>query len=302
MCKWTRGVNVKKLDNMGVEYNINLNEINKEEIKDLGRNIIKNNLVLVRNQNLTAERLVEICRTIGDTDKRPKNQFKYKDFDDITMVTNRRNEKGEKIGFFATEELGWHSNGNTRSLDDINESCVVFCIVKPGIDSVTSYVDTQQSYNDLPTHIRDEVDQLESWMEFKNNTFYHFEETDKELPAFEGGKRHNGSWKPLAIKHHPKMLPENCESDYVGLYFAHHFIRKFRNIETKEEYSLEDKKELWDFLMNHVYQEKYMYHHHWKEGDIIFNDQFLSFHKRNKPEGDRLLFRVGMNYNKLGYL
>jgi alpha-ketoglutarate-dependent taurine dioxygenase len=58
-----------------------------------------------------------------------------------------------------------------------------------------------------------------------------------------------------------------------------------------------DQKWLKQYLLDHVFQEKYIYHHNdWQPGDFIFMDQFHSIHKRNEVEGDRFLYRISFDY------
>ncbi len=33
-----------------------------------------------------------------------------------------------------------------------------------------------------------------------------------------------------------------------------------------------DEKSTREFLMSHIFQDKYIYHHHWKSGDFVFMD------------------------------
>lgn len=288
---------------MTYRINIDLNNATSFDIRKLGRKIIKDTLVIVRNQNLSPERLIEICDLIGDVDNRgQKNPFKHDQFEQITKVTNEKLPSGENAGLFATEELGWHSDINTRVLSSINDCCSAMYIVKTGEDSITSFVNLAAAYSDLSYMRKLEVSKLECWFEFKNNTFYNFEDTDREYKSYINPNSHHvGNWKPLVIEHPTRLIPNGYSAD-KGLFWSHHFIRKFRDIETKEEYSLEDKQELFDFLMNHVFQEKYIYHHYWVTGDVVFSDQILSLHKRTKPKGDRLLWRVGMNYKWLQWV
>ena len=60
-----------------------------------------------------------------------------------------------------------------------------------------------------------------------------------------------------------------------------------------------DEAWLRDYLMKHVFQEKYIYHHDtWQNGDLIFMDQFHSIHRRNEVQGDRFLWRLTIDYSK----
>lgn len=290
--------------NVGREYDLDLNDATESQIKEMGRNIILDNMILLRNQNIDEKRIGEVCDAIGQMHDMSVLPFRHPDYPYLCRVTNEligTEEETELRGFFATEELGWHSNGNTRPLDKVKQTCVAFFMVRPGINSITSFLDSRRVLNELPDNIREEVENLEGWYEFENRTFYDFKKGDKELDMFgqeDWCPNQKGSWKSLVLTHPQRLLGKNQIPD-SGLYFAHHFIHKFRDKTTEEEFTLEDKKELWDYLMKHFYQEKYIYHHHWREGDIIFNDQFLSFHKRNKPKGKRLLYRVGLNYKNL---
>ena len=62
---------------------------------------------------------------------------------------------------------------------------------------------------------------------------------------------------------------------------------------------MQEAKPLLDALHKHLFQPQYMYHHHWKTGDLIINDQFMSYHARNAVKGDRLLYRIAFNYKFL---
>jgi alpha-ketoglutarate-dependent taurine dioxygenase len=74
-----------------------------------------------------------------------------------------------------------------------------------------------------------------------------------------------------------------------GLYYTFHYIQEvYGNI---TEWDKLDK-----YLMEHCFQDKYIAHHSWEPGDLIFMDQFHSLHKRNEVKGERLLYRSSMDY------
>ena len=100
----------------------------------------------------------------------------HPDYPGLFRVTNERKE-GEKIGIFADKELDWHSNGNGRKSG--TEACVMLYCLKPGENSVTSFCDTRQAYNDLSKEDRHYYDNIDCNFKFENNTFYKLEEDDK---------------------------------------------------------------------------------------------------------------------------
>ena len=48
-----------------VRYSVDLNTMSDPEIKDWGKNIVKDNVVLVRNQNLDEAGILRVCELIG---------------------------------------------------------------------------------------------------------------------------------------------------------------------------------------------------------------------------------------------
>jgi alpha-ketoglutarate-dependent 2,4-dichlorophenoxyacetate dioxygenase len=274
--------------NIGVTYtNLNLKEMTELELKEFGKQIAKDNIVVVRNQTCNEADILRICESFGNVSK-PKQFFMHPDYPGLFRVTNERKD-GEKIGIFADKELDWHSNGNGRPSG--KECCVALYCIKPGQNSITSFCDTRQAYNDLPNNIKEIVNDVDCTFQFKNNTFYELDEDDKELLMFENKQIYpNGIIKPLVYTH-----PYDSDK---GLYFTFHYIRNMWRRSGKDL----DQNWLKTYLMNHVFQEKYMYHHvDWRQGDFIFMDQFHSIHKRNKVIGDRFLYRISFDYERLNY-
>lgn len=262
--------------------NINFKTATTEHLRDFGKTIARDNVVIVRGQDLSNEEMVRVARTVGRTVK-PRQFMNDDKYPDLCRVTNRRDEDGEKIGIFADGELGWHSNGNAR--DAGTESCVALYCIEPGIDSVTSFCDVRQAYRDLPETDKNELLNVDGAFKFMNNTFYHLDEDDKELkmyqehPAFD-----TAITKPLVYTH-----PYDKEK---GLYITYHYITKLWDRETGE-----DKTHLVEELKAHTFQDKYIYHHSdWQPGDFIFMDQWHSLHKRNLVQGDRFLWRLAFDY------
>jgi alpha-ketoglutarate-dependent 2,4-dichlorophenoxyacetate dioxygenase len=265
-------------------YDIDFNKMSDNDIKDFGRNIARDNVVLVRNQTLDEEGILRVCENIGKVLK-PNQFFMHPKHPGLFRVTNERKD-GEKIGIFADKELDWHSNGNGRPSG--KECCVALYCVRPGVDSVTSFCDTRQAYQDLPEEIKEIVDDVDCTFQFKNNTFYQLDQDDKELVMFENKRIYpEGVTKPLVYTH-----PFDGQK---GLYFTFHYIRNMWRRNGEEL----DQEWLKDYLLTHIFNEKYIYHHNnWKSGDFIFMDQFHSIHKRNEVNGDRFLYRISFDYRK----
>lgn len=262
------------------EYDFNLKDKSREEIREWAINIPKDNVVLFRDQDLSKEDLVNIYKGIGRTYAPRKKEFFCDDeYPELFRVTNKR-VNGEKTGVFADKELDWHSNGNAR--DQGKECCIALYCVQEGIDSVTSFCDMRQAYRDLPIEMKDELDYIECLYGFENGTFYDLEEDDKELEMFKNRGIYLDGIKRHLVYQHPY-------DNYAGLYFTFHYIREVYNNTT-------DWNFLYKYLLDHCFQDKYIAHHYWKPGDLIFMDQYHSLHKRNEVKGERLLYRTALDY------
>ena len=268
-----------------VKHDIKLKDMSNEEIRLWGKTLAKDNVILLKNQNCSKKDLVRIYDSIGrvakpvDRKTGKKEFFADDDYPQLMRVTNERKD-GEKIGIFADKELGWHSNGNAR--DQGKECSVALYCVKEGTDSVTSFVDMRQAYRDLPNDIKNEVDNIECLYKFKNGTFYDLDEDDKELEMFE-----NRSYYINGVKR--KLVYEHPYDKDNGLYFTFHYIQEVYGNTTEWDI-------LYKYLMEHCFQDKYIAHHSWEPGDLIFMDQFHSLHKRNEVKGERLLYTSSMDY------
>ena len=67
-----------------VQYNVDFNTMSDSEIRDWGKNIVKDNVVLVRNQNLDESGILRVCELIGNVLK-PNQFFMHPDYPGLTQ-------------------------------------------------------------------------------------------------------------------------------------------------------------------------------------------------------------------------
>lgn len=279
-----------KLPGVGYEITgMDLKSMSDIEIREFGKTIIEDNVLIIRDQNIDKFELNRILRCIGRLAE-IGGYMKDEDLNTFMRVTNRRDSEGKKTGIFADKEIDWHSNGNNRETG--RQCCVVLLCVEPGIDSITSFVDTRQAYLDLPADIKQIVDDTDCLYGFSTehdgHPFYDVDENDQEYEFFKNLESSpDGITRPLVYTH-----PFSGEH---GLYFPYPSIH---NMWRRNGQSL-DYQWLREYLINHVFQDKYIHHHNsWRKGDLIIMDQFHSLHKRNEVQGDRFLYRVVIDYSK----
>ena len=54
--------------------------------------------------------------------------------------------------------------------------------------------------------------------------------------------------------------------------------------------------DLFNYLKNHILQDKYRYDHHWEDGDLVVSEQWLTIHKRHAFDkmNERLMNRIAI--------
>ena len=302
------------------EYNLDMK--NPDSWKELAYALPDDVLQLIPNANLSEEHLMEGAGAIGNIYDPAKAgydvYFMHKEHTGIARVTNEKDENGKFVGLFPESVLGWHNNGNWRHWRHVVESALAFYCVKPGEGVITSFCNSKAAYDDLPMELKMVAENFEYWAEFdKNNSIYQFDDEslnagmDEMLAIFEGtlkatGRKNKvanpvrGSWKPLIVEHPGRTVPAWFKDKGKAIYTGHFGVmRRCRSKETGEEFTMDEMKPLLKLLHDHLFQEKYIYHHEWKQGDLLLNDQFFSYHARNEVKGDRLMYRVAFNYKNL---
>ena len=137
-------------------HDVKLKDMSNEEIRRWARCLPYDNVVVLRNQDLSKADLSRVYNSIGNTLKTDEF-FCDDEYPELMRVTNERKD-GEKTGIFADKELDWHSNGNGRPSGV--ECCVGLYCVKPGKDSVTSFCDTRKAYDDLNPAMKTELENI----------------------------------------------------------------------------------------------------------------------------------------------
>lgn len=275
-----------------------------DELKKLCEELPSHNLLLAKNQTVDKHKAAKTAQRIaGFSDEQINDpewlaqrygHFFYTDEDNpITFrVTNQRNDKGEIQGLFADYELGWHCNNSGQKHDD--KTIVIMLMERPGDQDhgLTSFVNTRLAYEELEPTAKKLVDDIEIEISFDafrghGETLYkandHGYPIPPEDPLYDIFKRKASAY-PEFYKSLVNMHPYSRQK---ALYFLPNSISNWRR---KNGRPMKDKG-LWNYLTDHIYSGKYTYTHRWEVGDLIINDQFMGFHKRTEPKGDRWMWR-----------
>jgi len=224
--------------------------------------IFKELVVVEKLGKKTAEENIEIAKKIG----------KIPYVEQWPEIQNRREKvlfegpgviKVTKGGLFGHKEtLDWHAN---KASAPHRSPIVWIYAVKGSEGSVTSWIDNRKSYEDLPDNIKKQCENIKITCGFKRGNY-----TDD--PFF---REHHNTENQFDLVY-------TNEAGVKGLYFPYLQVMG----------GLSD--DLFEYLKNHILQDKYRYDHHWQDGDVVISEQWLTIHKRHAFDKmhERLMYRI----------
>jgi alpha-ketoglutarate-dependent taurine dioxygenase len=264
-----------------VYVDLDLKTCSQDDVKLIAKLISTNVVVVFKNQSLTVDDELRLVHMF----KSPVKQFEkdYHRYDDyvvdpdafICRVTaGLRNGKPGMGGWKSAHD--WH-------VDDANipARCDLLYLhgVKGTKHSRTSFTNGLLAYKDLDDEIKNTISDLHC---IYSNTYAPMDPDFTKLS-------YNDKWIISIVR-------EN-NSGNKGLYYIPFQMQKFIELPQDESDKLKEK------LTNHIFNDKYVYHHDWEDGDIVISDQWYGMHKRwpfDKMD-ERLLHRASMSYPAQDY-
>ena len=295
---------VEKLDGCDWGSSVTCDELHRltdSEVYQIGNQLADNQVVVIRNQlDASPFELQKLCSKVGDLEgytsklkiygdpntpearadwgskiESPSSKQRYLDYTQVPgvmRVTGKLKEDGKQTGFFGHDsELDWHCN---KASNDKRHSYVTLYSVHGSEGSKTSWLDMGAAYVDLPAEKKEYYSRLDVICGHKVGVFSHD-------PSFKDHINRDVPWSLVQQRY-----------DKTGLFFPAYQVFDFVDHLTGE--SIDNFEEEHQYLINHILNEKYMYHHYWKDGDVVMSDQDITLHKRWYFAGmkDRLMWRM----------
>ena len=259
-----------------VIVNEDIKKLTAEEIKVVCKLCVQNTVVVFKNQNLTTDDQMKICRTIGRVPVVKSERSKHIALtDNILRVTGQKNEHGEPGLFGHTSALDWHANKPSNKLRDP----LIWLYGASGTKgSRTSWINNILSYQDLDQEMKDRIKDIEVYCGYKTGQYstseYFVDHINRE---------------------NAMSLVKTNAAGQTGLFFPFLQIFEFKDRDESEF------KEIMEKLTAHILQEKYAYHHDWEDGDVVLSEQWLSIHKRWEFDDmeNRVLHRIAFDYSNV---
>lgn len=266
---------------------LDMKQASQDQINQIAKLIAKNTLVIIRNQNLTPPEEAKILRMFKNPQSfvvpKATNYINtlagavVEGSEDLFLRVSGKKDEHGRVGIAAYEsEMVWHCNDPGEA----NRLPMVWLYGAEGtLGSRTSYNNNVLSYRDLPEDLKIEIEN------------YHLE-VIREMGLDINNMETNG----VIAEYKPPLVITNI-ANQKGLFFPMYHIVKIQ--EATEERS----EEILKFLREHVVQEKYVYHHDWRDGDIVIGEQNLGIHKRwpFKQIGQRTLHRAAFDFPDQDY-
>lgn len=196
---------------------------------------------------------------------KPEDWNKDKSLYPVQRVTGMK-KKNQFSGIFGQGILDWHAN-----LNGLDRADGVALQGWEGCEGTsTSFLNTNLAYNDLPEDLKQQIE----------NVYCEYEYTPQKWAA--GLPKEQLEYMMKGSKYYKMWLLQENIRGVKGVYF-------YTNNSCK---IITEDNSLYERLYTHVFQEKYIYQHWWKPGDIILMDQLLTLHKRDQDDPEILSKRV----------
>jgi len=258
-----------------------------EEIKQLVSQIVKNGYAVLYDQKLTQREYVKAVSRMGECDS-----WGYfmnpSDNPEISIVSGQLDENGKAIGMFRDQELEWHANGAGRH--KFKEICVGLYCVEECIDTTLSICNQCDMFAELSKEEQDYYRSIDIGLDAegvsvwpKDSDYKGAGEEDFGVSAEFYGE--DVDRRPLVSKH-PVDGREYC-------YFLIQYIKKA--YVGDEEIDID---KFYDDLWPKMFRSKYMFHHVFRRGDLLFMDQLHTIHRRSPIKyKERQLWRTAFDYS-----
>lgn len=257
-----------------IEVNENINSLTDDEVKEVIKLIVENMVVVFKNQQLSMEDELRFCKISGRVQPTQSEKTKHISIaEGILRVTGKKDEEGKEGLFGHTYALDWHAN---QPSNESRHPLIWLYGVEGTAGSKTSWLNNIESYNGLPEDFKQRISNIEVFCGYKRGSY-----SDSEY------------FKEHVNKNNPVKLVQTNKAGKVGLFFPFLQIFGFKDHSDKEF------NEIMDILVEHVLQEKYIYHHEWQDNDIVISEQWLSIHKRWEFQNmdKRILHRIAFDYS-----
>ena len=231
-------------------------------------------VLVFRDQNLTPPELSKFSSKFGPLHTHHLAEKTFPKNPEVRVISNVK-KNGKYIGQYRAGHY-WHTD--LIYLKQVGRATILHGVECPPVGADTLYTDMRRAYKEMPKELRDQIDgkfQIQDHAYTYNKIYPERPPmTEKEIAAVPPVKH------PMVCLH----PGSNQKSVYMSLATT-------RNIGDLNEFAT---TQLLQKLEKFCTQEKYVYRHKWRKGDVIMWDNFCCMHAATSFDEayDRILYRT----------
>lgn len=237
---------------------IDLKSADSETLDQVVRAFHKHGAILLRDQNMTPDTLLSFIGLFGEPEDHTQKQFTLPGYPKIFILSNRIVD-GRPIGAH-NDGVGWHTDYSYKAEPVM--STMLYAVEVPEEGSDTLLADCCAAYDALPEEKKKELDGL-----VLHHSYQYFMATREfgRAELTEQQKAENPDVYHPLIRTHPA-------DGRKALWVSTGTVKGIEGMDTDEALSLIDE------LVEFVTQDKFVFRHKWRVGDILMWDNRCTLH------------------------
>ena len=253
---------------------ISLSErLDDESFAWIERTFAQNPVLVFRDQKLDAPALDAFARRFGNPQRHVLEKYRHPDIPEISYVTNV--DKAGNIDPFGVERATvWHTDATYEP--KLPRLAMLYALEVPSARGGTIFADMRAAYDALPDATKREVDGLTGLHRFNVG------------PANSGGiYAEQVKGQTFEDQRHPAVLVHPASGRrilFVNPAHTHGFV----GMERDRGWHLVEE------LSAHAVQDRFLYYHSWRVGDLVIWDELATMHRGAgdyRPTEHRVMMR-----------
>ncbi len=233
-------------------------------------------VLLFRNQELAEDDQIRFARHFGALQKRTRppeaiNEYGHTKYPELTMLVSNIRDNGKPIGSLPDGEMHFHSD--QCYLEKPAAGTFLYAIEVPSAGGDTLFLNMYKAYETLPAEVKARIDGRKAL-----NAYLY----DSTTRAVNGAKvdftAHPHHVQPI-VRTHPATKRKAL------------YVNRLMTF-TVEGLDDDDGTALLNALFDHMEQDKFIYAHRWRVGDLLLWDNRCTLHARTDfSDRERRLLR-----------
>ncbi|HAA92345.1 MAG TPA: hypothetical protein DCS82_05265 [Rhodospirillaceae bacterium] len=257
------------------------NPLEAETLGEINQLFLDNCAVCFRGQDLEIGDFLTAAKQFGTPKQHLYRAYRLDEFPEVSIVSN---EDKDTHGSGKTYNRAAHFHSDEIYKEVPCKSTLLYADLVPEKGGETRFINLRLAYEMLPDETKDRIDGLKGLFRHQHSAF----KKPGNDPTLVLPKLSAEEAKEVPDVIHPivRTHPENgAKALFITNTRTEHIVDMDRA----------ESDELLQSLYDHLYADRFQYHHHWQRGDLVMWDNRCLLHAAtpNVPSGQkRRLFRT----------